>query len=101
MTEDTPEKQSFWTTLPGILTGLAALVTAVGGLIAIVSSGGDQSAEAVKPDTNVNSPAIETSATKPPPKLPAKPSGTQNSTSGNQSPIINNTTGNVTITTGN
>ncbi len=28
-----PNSQSFWTTLPGILTGLAALLTAIGGLI--------------------------------------------------------------------
>src|SRR6266852_663073 len=30
------EKPSFWTTLPGILTGLAALITAVGGIVVFV-----------------------------------------------------------------
>lgn len=29
------ESKSFWTTLPGILTGLAALITAIGGLMLI------------------------------------------------------------------
>jgi hypothetical protein len=29
------DKPSFWTTLPGILTGLAALLTAIAGLFAI------------------------------------------------------------------
>jgi hypothetical protein len=29
-------KPSFWTTLPGILTGVAALITAIGGLIVVV-----------------------------------------------------------------
>ena len=33
-------KQSFWTTLPGMLTGLAALITAVGGILAILVGGG-------------------------------------------------------------
>ena len=44
---DDKEKPSFWTTLPGILTGVAALVTAIGGLILglhqIRSSGPEQS----------------------------------------------------------
>ena len=35
------KKQSFWTTLPGILTALATLITAIAGLIAIFSSGGN------------------------------------------------------------
>jgi hypothetical protein len=29
------DKPSFWATLPGILTGLAALLTAIGGLLVI------------------------------------------------------------------
>jgi PEGA domain len=33
----TDEKKSFWTTLPGILTGLAALITAVGGIILLLN----------------------------------------------------------------
>lgn len=30
------DKTSFWTTLPGILTGIAALITATGGIIAVL-----------------------------------------------------------------
>jgi len=30
------EKTSFWTTLPGILTGLASIITAAGGLIVVL-----------------------------------------------------------------
>jgi RNA polymerase sigma-70 factor (ECF subfamily) len=37
--QDSKEK-SFWTTLPGILTGLAAVITAVGGLLAVLATGG-------------------------------------------------------------
>jgi hypothetical protein len=34
------DKQSFWTTVPGILTGIAAIITAIGGLIAVLNSAG-------------------------------------------------------------
>lgn len=34
------DKKSFWTTLPGILTGLAGLITAIGGLIVVLYSQG-------------------------------------------------------------
>jgi hypothetical protein len=30
------KKQSFWTTLPGVLTGIAALLTAVTGLLVVM-----------------------------------------------------------------
>jgi hypothetical protein len=33
-------KKSFWTTVPGMLTGLAAVITAVGGLLAVLLGGG-------------------------------------------------------------
>ncbi|MBM3941596.1 MAG: hypothetical protein FJ316_01465 [SAR202 cluster bacterium] len=38
MSDDTPKNSftSFWTTLPGILTGLAALITAIGGLVTAI-----------------------------------------------------------------
>lgn len=38
---ETPEetsKKSFWTTLPGILTGIAAIVTSIGGLATLVNA---------------------------------------------------------------
>jgi hypothetical protein len=34
-----PESKKFWTTLPGVLTGVAALLTAVTGLVALVLTG--------------------------------------------------------------
>ena len=33
-------KESFWTTLPGCLTGIAAIITAIGGIVAILFSAG-------------------------------------------------------------
>lgn len=37
------DHKSFWATLPGILTGLAAVITAVGGLIITLNAvGGDE-----------------------------------------------------------
>ena len=45
MNED--KKESFWSTLPGILTGLAALIGAIGGIVTVVltshGSGGNSS----------------------------------------------------------
>ncbi|MDQ6834665.1 MAG: hypothetical protein M3016_00575 [Actinomycetota bacterium] len=40
MAPPTKSQQSFWTTLPGILTGLAGLLTAVGGVLAVVLNPG-------------------------------------------------------------
>lgn len=34
------EEKSFWTTVPGILTGIAAIITAIGGLIIALNMGG-------------------------------------------------------------
>ena len=31
-----PDKNSFWSTIPGVLKGIAAVITAIGGLIAIL-----------------------------------------------------------------
>ncbi len=43
---------SFWTTLPGILTGLAALITAVVGAVALwKTQGGDSSPTTASPET--------------------------------------------------
>ena len=36
--EEPQEKKSFWATLPGILTAITALITAVGGLLAAINS---------------------------------------------------------------
>lgn len=37
---DKQNKKSFWTTLPGILTGLAALLTAIGSLLTVLNATG-------------------------------------------------------------
>ena len=34
------QQKSFWSTIPGILTGIAAVVTAIGGLLAILFQAG-------------------------------------------------------------
>lgn len=34
---ETPAKESFWKTLPGIITAIASLITAIGGLLLILS----------------------------------------------------------------
>jgi hypothetical protein len=49
MTGD-PQRQNFWTTLPGILTGIAAVVTAVTGLIVGVSQLGWLESRAGRPE---------------------------------------------------
>ncbi len=88
MAEDKQAKKSFWTTVPGILTGLAALITAIGGLLVAFDSsslnpwggGADKTAE-----------------------KPAKqetPSTVTNTTSGDNSPITTGTKGDVNITIG-
>jgi hypothetical protein len=51
------DRTAFWTTLPGILTGVAAVVTALGGLLAIFAnrpSGGNSAA----PESTVTSSAL-------------------------------------------
>jgi len=34
------EKRSFWSTMPGVLTGIAAIITAIGGLVLTLSQTG-------------------------------------------------------------
>ena len=38
--EGSNKDQSFWTTMPGILTGCAAMITAIGGLLAVLYTAG-------------------------------------------------------------
>ncbi len=47
------EKQSFWTTLPGILTALTALITAIGGLVAALSAAGLLGAGSVRASSSL------------------------------------------------
>lgn len=59
--------KSFWTTLPGILTGVAALLTAVGGLMTTIDwQGHDDGAE---PDNSIPEPLKVASSTDEPLKI--------------------------------
>lgn len=60
--KDKEEGKSFWSTVPGILTALAALITAVGGIIVGIGT---------LPRPNVFFPATETATVAPPPDTPA------------------------------
>jgi hypothetical protein len=78
------EKKSFWTTLPGILTGIAAVLTALGALIAALGSAGLVSRPESTPPA-------------PPPVVETAPAVT---TTGDRSPVVTGTTGDVTIDIG-
>lgn len=84
--EKQPEKPSFWKTFPGILTGIAAIVTAVATLLAAADKAGLFSASPAPPSQADNT--------------PPDPSDSGASTSGDNSPIVQDTDGNVTITVG-
>jgi hypothetical protein len=51
---------AFWTTLPGILTGVAAVVTAIVGLVTIVQSGSNGGSAPAAQTAAVTSPAATT-----------------------------------------
>jgi len=87
-------RQSFWKTAPGILTGAAAVVTAVAGLVAALVNAGLL-------DRPVDKPPVADAA--PPTQQTTGAAGTQpgNQTSGNQSPIVSGTKGDVSIEIGN
>jgi hypothetical protein len=53
---DPDNSKSFWTTLPGILTGLAALLTAVGGLLTAFDWQGDN--DGSDPDNSIQQPLM-------------------------------------------
>lgn len=55
------DQKSFWTSVPGILTGLAAVITAAGGLIAAFHS--HSSSQAANAPTAVTQPASTAAAT--------------------------------------
>ncbi|MBW4563431.1 MAG: hypothetical protein KME32_20250 [Mojavia pulchra JT2-VF2] len=56
MSDDTKQSNNFWTTFPGILTGLAAVITAVAGSAGLIN--------AVKPTNPATNPTVETVKTK-------------------------------------
>jgi hypothetical protein len=71
MSEPGPDK-SWWHTLPGILTGITAVITAVGGLmIAINQTGWLKPSAEVSPSTGGDSPGLSSTAA-----LPAEPDST-------------------------
>ena len=63
------EGKSFFTTLPGILTGLAALITAVGGLILALSK--TEVLETGEPNATSPSETVQTPEEPPPPPTDA------------------------------
>lgn len=69
MTNDSAEKKSFWVTLPGILTGVAAVITATVALLGALNSAGIfEEPAAENPSTtlgNANAPATENPSTIP------------------------------------
>ncbi|MDE9449094.1 hypothetical protein J3R80_01255 [Aliiroseovarius sp. Z3] len=77
-----PEEKSFWKTVPGILTGIAAVVTAVATLLAAADKAG----------------LFATDTSSPPSQENGTDTGGDVSTSGDNSPVIQDTGGDVTIT---
>lgn len=77
--EEKPEKTSFWKTFPGVLTGIAALVTAVATLLAAADKAG-----------------LFSDDTDPPQQQNAAGDGV--TTTGDNSPVVQNTDGDVNIT---
>jgi hypothetical protein len=65
------DKQPFWSSIPGILTGIAALLTAATGLIAAFHSHSKSQANAQTTPSTITQPATPASA----PQLPADPNG--------------------------
>ena len=59
---DTPYRQSWWQNLPGILTGVAALITAVTGLIVAFNHSGSRTEPAVSSSTSDRRDVRSTSA---------------------------------------
>ena len=52
---DGGKKQSFWTTLPGILTGLAAVITSVTALVTVIASVMPEPPDKTTPDSSITS----------------------------------------------
>lgn len=78
------EKQSFWSTVPGILTGIAAIITAIGGLLVVLSQtsvlGSKEDEKAVKREMSFE--ATESLNGQPPKETDTAPQGTTTEISG-------------------
>ncbi len=64
-----PSEKSFWESVPGILTGVAAIITAVAGVIAIYYHSGSQPSPSASPAEHASASRV---SNPPPEKLPAK-----------------------------
>ncbi|MCK8463618.1 hypothetical protein MUY35_07120 [Aliiroseovarius sp. S1339] len=80
--EKKPEEKSFWKTFPGVLTGIAAVVTAVATLLAAADKAGLFASDTGSPPKQQNA------------------TGDGVTTTGDNSPVVQNTDGDVTITGG-
>ena len=98
MADKNDSKQSFWTTLPGILTGAAALITAIGGLL--VAAGSSGLVQWAGERENTKAPVASQSKTDGESASDEPSTNTRNETKGDKSPIVSDTEGNVTITVG-
>ncbi len=68
-----PEKQSFWTTIPGILTGVAALLSAVTGLLVVMHHPANTASSADQPEAPIVSGITPASKSDPGGQLSAAP----------------------------
>lgn len=97
MTDKTDRPKSFWQTVPGLLTGLAALLTAIGALIAALDDSPVLGKKTESTPTTSSAPNPVAATERDPTAITMDPG---NGTSGDRSPIVNGTDGNVTITIG-
>lgn len=77
MGEQDSQRSSFWTTLPGILTGAAALVTAISGLAIWHNSSSSQPAPQPAP-------VVQQETTQPQPASPSASAGATTAETGSQ-----------------
>ncbi len=61
----TEKEKSFWSSLPGVLTGIAAVITAITGLYVAISNN--------QPEPSPQQPPVEKASPKPKPVEPVKP----------------------------
>lgn len=69
-------KTSFWKTLPGILTGVAALLTAVGGFVVVIMQVVGATGQVAQPPASSAPPAATSTAAAPEPQDESSSSGT-------------------------
>lgn len=80
------KKSSFWTTLPGILTGIAAIITAIGGIYIALQGGIGPTVE--WPATPEATPTPVAKVTVPPPPVTIKITNPKNGAAVSSFPLI-------------